>query len=364
MKNSAGQQTAVLNLRPEEVVEVRSEAEILATLDANGRLDGLPFMPEMLAFCGKQFRVYKRSDKTCDTITKTGSRRMWNVVHLEELRCDGSAHDGCQARCLLFWKEAWLKRVRPSFRHQVSTRLGGLFAKQGRDAGLSGGLTPEALRKTTHAGTANNGAEKTIYSCQATELLRASEPLPWWDVRQYYRDVCWGNINVFALVRAVFFWAFKKTLRIGAYRLQLATYNGFQKMHGGVPYPFLSGKLTKTPTEHLDLKVGELVQVKSHEEILATLDHRNRNRGLYFDAEMVPFCGGEYRVLDRVERIVNENNGEMVTLPGSCIMLEGVACRAWYSDRRIACPRSISAYWREIWLKRAEQPQTKAERSS
>ena len=25
------------------------------------------------------------------------------------VRCDGSAHDGCQAGCLLFWKLAWLK---------------------------------------------------------------------------------------------------------------------------------------------------------------------------------------------------------------------------------------------------------------
>ena len=36
--------------------------------------------------------------------------RMRNAVHLEE-RCDGQAHGGCQAGCLVYWKEAWLKRV-------------------------------------------------------------------------------------------------------------------------------------------------------------------------------------------------------------------------------------------------------------
>ena len=41
-------------------VEVRSKEEILSTLDSNGRLDGMPFMPEMFAFCGKRFQVYKR----------------------------------------------------------------------------------------------------------------------------------------------------------------------------------------------------------------------------------------------------------------------------------------------------------------
>ena len=43
----------VLNLRIGEIVEVRSPEEILATLDENGELDGLPFMPEMLAWCGR-----------------------------------------------------------------------------------------------------------------------------------------------------------------------------------------------------------------------------------------------------------------------------------------------------------------------
>src|SRR5262249_30747550 len=49
-------------------VEVRSKDEILRTLDKNGQLDGLPFMPEMFKFCGRQLRVYKRAHKTCDTV--------------------------------------------------------------------------------------------------------------------------------------------------------------------------------------------------------------------------------------------------------------------------------------------------------
>ena len=39
-------------LRPGDVVEVRPAAEILATLDADGALDGMPFMPEMARVCG------------------------------------------------------------------------------------------------------------------------------------------------------------------------------------------------------------------------------------------------------------------------------------------------------------------------
>src|SRR5262245_10013591 len=96
---------------PGEWVEVRSPAEILATLDAEGCLDHLPFMPEMLPYCARRFRVYKRADKTCDTIGPWTLRRMVNTVHLALLRCDGAAHGGCQAGCLFFWKEAWLKRA-------------------------------------------------------------------------------------------------------------------------------------------------------------------------------------------------------------------------------------------------------------
>jgi hypothetical protein len=36
-------------------VEVLSKEEILGTLDKNGRLDELPFMPQMFKYCGQRF---------------------------------------------------------------------------------------------------------------------------------------------------------------------------------------------------------------------------------------------------------------------------------------------------------------------
>ena len=76
-------------------VEVRSKEEILRTLDANGQLDGTPFMPEMFRFCGKKFQVSKSAHKTCDYTTQYPYhvRRLEDTVHLET-RCDGEAHDG------------------------------------------------------------------------------------------------------------------------------------------------------------------------------------------------------------------------------------------------------------------------------
>src|SRR5512139_660367 len=92
-------------------VEVRSREDILATLDKSGRLDGLPFMPQMFQYCGQRFMVRSRAYKTCDTVSgHYRGRRLRDAVHLD-IRCDGSAHGGCQANCLIFWKSAWLKPV-------------------------------------------------------------------------------------------------------------------------------------------------------------------------------------------------------------------------------------------------------------
>src|SRR5436309_1572847 len=102
-------------LRPGDLVEVRSPEEILETLDADGTVDDLPFMPEMVEFCGKKFRVAKRVVKTCfsGSISTMLAFRTDDVVTLEGQRCSGSAHDGCQKACMLFWREAWLRKAGP-----------------------------------------------------------------------------------------------------------------------------------------------------------------------------------------------------------------------------------------------------------
>lgn len=67
----------VLNLRVGERVRVKSRQDILATLDQEGMLDRLPFMPEMLQYCGREFTVFKRADKTCNTKRSASMRHAW-----------------------------------------------------------------------------------------------------------------------------------------------------------------------------------------------------------------------------------------------------------------------------------------------
>src|SRR3989442_827918 len=92
-------------LRRGDLVEVRSASEILATLDERGMLDGLPFMPEMMRYCGRRLIVDCRVVKVCDTIFPLASGLLPNTVLLGNLRCDGSGHNGCQADCRLYWKD-------------------------------------------------------------------------------------------------------------------------------------------------------------------------------------------------------------------------------------------------------------------
>jgi hypothetical protein len=346
-----------LNLHVGDIVEVRSEQEILATLDEQGAVDGMPFMPEMLEFCGKRFRVEKRADKACNTITVMESRRIHGAVHLEGLRCNGAAHGGCEAQCYLYWKEAWLKRVKPGDANRQPAP---------RESAASATLrcNRACLDENTLRADPPDRSE-TYYRCQATDLLKFSESIPEGDLGQYVRDVTSGNVGILFVLKSFCFKLMQKTLHITAHRAQLWAYGKMQSLRGGTPYPYRRGTLDKTPKETLDLQPGELVQVKSYDEILKTLNKSNRNRGLFFDAEMVPYCGDVRRVRARVERIIDERSGKMLKLPGECLILEGAVCAGQYSERRLFCPRSIFPFWREVWLKRVgEAPQPEAELSA
>lgn len=57
-----------------DLVEIRSAEEILAGLDSRGEQDSLQFMPEMLQYCGRTFRIDKIAGKTCDTVNWSGMR--------------------------------------------------------------------------------------------------------------------------------------------------------------------------------------------------------------------------------------------------------------------------------------------------
>jgi hypothetical protein len=330
-------------------VEIRSKDEILATLDKNGRLDGLPFMPQMFKWCGRQFKVQKRAHKTCDTVSGDYVGRLLpNGIHLD-LRCDGEAYEGCQAACLIFWKEAWLKPV------SQDARVAG--EPKPALAGRSPGCTEADVLKGTQTPDQPPGS-KVKYICQATELLNYTQPLKWWDARQYVEDFTSGNNSLPRMLRGFLYFAYlyvTQAKRRTFGRPGRWLYDHIQSLWGGVPFPRRAGLLVSgkdAPIVNLDLKPGDVVRIKPFQEILATIDTHNQNRGMGFDAEMVPYCGKLFRVKTRVEKFVDERNGYIRRMKTPAVILDGVVCRSRYSESRLFCPREIYAWWREAWLEK------------
>jgi hypothetical protein len=332
-----------LGLSVGDWVVVRSPEEILATLDDRARLDNLPFQPEMLAFCGKRLQVDKVAHKTCDNIEKTGGRRMLDAVHLVGARCDGAGHGGCMADCVFFWKEAWLRRESDPAQAipQGSPDRSTLIDRHARLPGHEHEADP-------------------TYVCQTTALYEATTLLPWWDMRQYVRDVTSGNHSLWHMVKLLVFAGYRKLVNLGyGYRILVGLFNRFQQLRGGKPYPLGNGLIPDgkpTPTEELHLKPGEWVEIKSPAEILPTITVNGFNRGMRYDMEMSKYSGGRYRVQMRVDRLINEQNGKMMQMKNPCIQLEDVYCRAECTEGRLGCPRASNTYWREIWLRRVDAP--------
>ncbi len=314
-------------LRRGDRVRVRDAKAILATLDDSGDLDHLPFMPEMLPMCGQTFVVHARADKTCDTVNITGcSREMDDTVHLVNARCDGSAHGGCQAGCLFFFKESWLEPA-------------------GDGAPSPGPAADDrAAEELSERLVAHTQSEPDTYRCQATQLPDATRPMA--GLRHHLRDVQTRNVPVPLLVRGLLISFVDRYQRFARRRLPRVL-----RYQDGEEVPRVRGTLTKTPTETLDLQPGEIVEVKSLPEIVATLSVNQRNRNLWFDREMIRYCGKRFRVVRRVDRLLDEKSGQMIETKTPSIILDGAVC---VGDYHKLCPRQDYAFFREIWLRRPQ----------
>jgi hypothetical protein len=315
--------------RAGDQVLVRSPEEILSTLDADGTLERLPFMPEMLAWCGKPFRVQRRVEKTCVDIAPPvdGTRRRFpanDVVILDGPRCDGHAHDGCKHGCRIFWREAWL---RPRDTEATTT--------QRSETGL------EELRDRLKV-----KSDENHYFCQSTELFKATEAFTgrrkfWW-VRIPLREIRNGDLSVSEILKLFVLWYWQ--------RLRIAV----------TGEPWFRGPHKRTPNESLNLQPGDLVRVKSRAQILETLDHNSRNRGMSICYEMTRCCDGVAEVRYRVDRIIEERTGKMRELHDT-VALQNLRNNETLCDECLCqgelgdCPRGELMYWREIWLERANR---------
>lgn len=307
--------------RAGDFVRVRTEDEIRQTLDEKGELDGMPFMEEMRPFCGQRFRVVQRIEKTCYETPKMEMREFTqnDVVFLENVRCSGQSHGGCQIGCMIFWRSAWLEPAKTTVNGSTTVNQNGPTPDANGTNGFANGRT----------------TEEGIYTCQATALRDSTRFL-----NQSARlakcatDVQVGNVGVVEMAGKVIGPILRKMQR---------------KACGDWP----KGKLTSTPAETLNLQAGEWVEVKPMAEIMETLDENGKNRGLHFSIDMSWFCEKRFRVRTRLDRMILESTGKMVGMKNT-VILDGINCLCPFTLG--GCPRNSFQYWREIWLRRVDGP--------
>jgi hypothetical protein len=282
----------------------------------------------MLGYFGSAFTVEAQVERACDTVGYTGVRRLKDTVILDDLRCDGAAHAGCQAQCRLYWKQAWLRSASEGERSREASSIDGF----------------DELKRLAEANVhgADSTVEEPTFRCQATELLRASEPVGWWSVRSLLHELTSGNVGPWRFVRVMTRIVVEEIAR----RLGLLS------------QPFRPRDLTEqrgVAPPARGLRPGELVQIRTKAEIGETLAPNGKNKGLWFDREMVPYCGRTARVKTKVERFIDEGSGRLVELSSDAYILDDVVCESSRSEGRWFCPRAIYPWWRECWLQPLEQ---------
>jgi len=308
-----------------DTVRILSLGEIAATLDSRGCLDGLPFMQEMAKFCGTAGTVFRCVDKVYDYGGKKDLRRLRDTVLVAGQRCDGSAHDGCQAGCYMLWKTAWLARADAPAAPAVEHSDGHGVAPSVRTDMSFGRTSIEAA-----------GVPDRRYMCQFTEIVNSSTEMNPRDPRQDLRPFIAGNLT---------------TMAFGVAMLT-RLFNAVQRLRGGTGYPLTkaSSGNTSQPAD-LGLQPGEVVRIASPEKIFETLNRTGKNRGLWFDRDMLKHCGQRYGVLRRVDKIIDDASSRMLRMKIPCIILDAVDNSGEYLR---FCAQHDYPYWREAWLERME----------
>lgn len=99
------------------------------------------------------------------------------------------------------------------------------------------------------------------------------------------------------------------------------------------------------------LAPGDVVRVRSRDEIERTLDARGKVARCGFMDEMWQYCGTTQRVFKRVEHFLDERD-LCVHHVKHIVLLDGVICGGTRDYGR--CDRACFFFWREEWLEKIE----------
>ena len=213
-------------------VQVANAEHILSTLDANCRFEGLPFMPQMVPFCGQKLIVTRWVNNVCYPVQGGADYgNLTNSVLLNVSRCDGASFGGCQMACPLIWKTNWLW---PNTNQaEVADDLN----------------APEAVQQLSDFATAN-AMNSDLASCQATQLHQITHKRNRLNIGQYVDEVNLNRVSVTAMA----------TSFCGG---MLGRVTGNSQS--------VVGTQKRTPISDLQLASGDTVIVKAESDILKLL---------------------------------------------------------------------------------------------
>jgi hypothetical protein len=130
------------------------------------------------------------------------------------------------------------------------------------------------------------------------------------------------------------------------YRLMVAWHEKLNQKK----FPVSEAKGSQKPAT---LQTGDWVRVRPLEDIQATLNPWKELKGCAFLPYMVDYCGTTQRVLQRVERFLDERDYKVKKAKG-VVLLEGAICKGTPVFGR--CDRCCFLFWREEWLEKIDPP--------
>ena len=331
LRMSAIQADEKVAFKTETSVRVRSAEEILATLDSDGTVDGLlSFMPEMLQFARREFRLQSSAHKTCDGVGVAVQEHGQDRPSGRDLGGDGSAHDGCQANCPLFFKTEWLSPA--SEPAPVSTPV--------TDAA--------ALEMLTNSHTPCGQFRRNALSVPKPPMFgRPRGRCLQSDPRQYIPRTSRAVTLVCPVsVRGVLVFAFKKYQQLSRPVLPRRLW-----IHNGEPYPFYQGTGTgeRTPALQVFARPGCR---NPHQRG----DHADLGAGQSKPEDVVRIrrscltAGKARSSVNRVAsvEIIDEQSGKMIRLGDCSCSRQRRLPRPSFTD---SLPGPLIRYWRSSWLR-------------
>ncbi len=298
-----------------DLVQVKTWEEIRATLDTHGCFEKLPFMPEMLAMCGKQAIVFRCMHRLFDYRKTRRMRHMEGAVLLAGAICEGSSHGDCEAACHTIWKVAWLQR--PGSGTKAVTKR----------------ISPRDMELARANDLLKFGTSSPHYVCQLTQLNAASFPVSDWSIVNFFRPLIAGNVT------------------LAAFTIGWLTnlFNQVQHLRQGVGYPvFERADCLPSTGKDAKLEAGQPVSVRSSTEISATLNERYEHRGMGFEFDMLKYCGQRLHVRSEVRKLIDIVTGEMRAMKTPAYILRDVH---FSGERQQFNSQYEPLFWRGAWLK-------------